>query len=196
LLICLFVYLFILFFCFMERIDINLLPTAARFQLSRLKAAKKFKKAAYFSVAAWIILMLIVFLLRVVLAQQTAKIALEKTRAEQLLNSLSPQTDLQQALRWRLKLAGEVLTARPKVGEKISALVAAFPEGSVIKTLRIKGDKTEVSGFLPGLIGLSEFERRISVLVDEGKYSSVKIKSLAKKEANFDFLVEFQEMKK
>jgi len=164
--------------------------------LSRLNAAKKFKKAAYFSVIAWIILMLVVLLLKVILAKQTAKVTLEKTRAEQLLNSLSPQTDLQQALRWRLKLTGEVLTNRPRTGEKISSLVAAFPEGSVIKTLRIKGDKTEISGFLPGLVGLSEFERRVSALVNEGKYSFVNIKSLAKKEGNFDFLVEFQEAKK
>lgn len=180
----------------MERIDVNLLPTAARFQLSRLNAAKKFRKAAYLSVIVWIILMLVVLLLKVILAKQTAKITLEKTRAEQLLKSLSPQTDLQQALRWRLKLVGEVLASRPKTGEKISALVAAFPEGSVIKTLRVKEDKTEISGFLPGLIGLSEFERRISLLINEGKYSSIKIKSLAKKEGNFDFLVEFQEVKK
>lgn len=179
----------------MKKPNVNLLPTAARFQISQIRLAEKLNKIAFASVIIWFILAGVIFSLRLFLHFQGESLLKQSRSLEASLIQFTPKIELQQALRFRLKLAAEVLKARPLFGEKISRLINLFPEGAEIDSLRIKGGKTEVSGSLFSLVDLDDFEKRVARAEKEGAYLNVKLNSLSQSEREWNFSLELEEKK-
>jgi len=173
----------------MKIAKINLLPTAARFQLSQIKLAKRLKEIAYLVVAFWLVLVVALLSVRIVLDQQKKKVLAQRTQLENSLKQLAPQMQLQQALRFRFKLAAEVLAGRPSMAKKIQEVESLLPEGSTIKTLRIRGSSIEVSGKILTLAALAEFEQQLNETAKK-KYSQVKVRSLSKEDNKWSFILE------
>lgn len=176
----------------MKSVKINLLPGAARFRLSQIKLARKLKRVAYLILGLWLAVGIATFGLKAFLGYQKKKLVARKRQLEAAIRELSPQIELQQALRFRLKITAGVLQGRSSVAEKIKRLEAALPEGTVIQSLKIKGGAIGINGRVPQLTSLVEFEREL-VEVAQEYYPQAKIVSLSKKEADWVFILELKE---
>lgn len=177
----------------MKSITINLLPSATRFQLSQIRLAKRLRRIAYLIVLLWLIIGVISFSLIGVLGYQKRKLIDQKNQLETSIKEFSPQIDLQQALRFRLKVTAEVLKGRFSMAEKMRRLEAIFPEGTSIRSLKIKKTGIEIAGQIPNLVSLADFERELVKAIGE-YYSQAKIESLSRGKSNWSFVLKLKEI--
>lgn len=175
----------------MKPIKINLLPGAARFQLSQIRLAEKLRRIAYLVLFFWLALVIVVFLLKGVLGYQEKKLVAQKKQLEASIKEFSPQVELQQALRFRLKLTAETLTGRSSMAEKIQEIESLLPEGSLVRVLKIKSNDIEVSGKISTLLALAEFERRLDKIAKK-EYSDAKVESLSKEDDGWSFILKLK----
>ena len=176
----------------MKKLKINLLPTATRFQLSQIRLARRLKLAAYLVLGFWLVVLVVLLSFRTFLNFQRRKLISQKKRLENSLKELSPQIELQQGLRWRLKLTAEVLQKRASLGRELGQIMSSFPIESVIGNVRVKKGKTEINGTIFTLPALAEFERKLAMLNKEREYSLVKINSLVRGENGWNFTLELK----
>lgn len=176
----------------MKKLKINLLPTATRFQLSQIKLARRLKLAAYSMLGFWLVAAAALLSLKFFLNYQKQRLIGQKKRLEDSLRELSPQIELQQGLRWRLKLAAEVLEKRPSLGQKLGQIMSSFPIESVVNNVRVKKSKTEINGTIFTLPALAEFEKKLVMLNKEREYSLVKINSLVRGGNGWNFTLELK----
>lgn len=177
----------------MKSTTINLLPSAAKFQLSRIRLAKRLKRIAYLVVVLWLLIGAITLSLTGFLGYQKRKLANQKKELEASIKEFSPQIDLQQGLRFRLKVTAEVLKGRTSMAEKMRRVEAILPEGTSIRSLKIKKTDIEIDGQIPNLVSLADFEKELVRAVGE-HYSQAKIESLSRGESNWSFILKLKEM--
>ncbi len=177
----------------MKKLSVNLLPTATKFQLSQIRLAKKLKKIAFVLVIVWLTVGAVIFSIKLFLSYRKNTLSKQKKELDFALEGFSPKMELQQALRFRLKLVAEVLKTRPSLKEKLDEALALFPENTEIDTLKIKGGKIDVTGSIGSLSGWADFEERIITAGREEVYKSAELKSLSQGEGWWNFLLELQE---
>ena len=172
-----------------ERV-INLLPTASRFQVSQIRLLRRFKKVALAVLCFWFLLLAGLFSWKFFLDYQERKILEQKRKVEASLEEFAPEMDLQQALRLRLKLVASVLSDRPKLSQKIQEIESLLPDESIIKLLKIQGEKTKVNLRINNLSSLENFENLLLQLVREKDYSSVRIYSISHDQYGWNLMLE------
>ena len=176
----------------MKKLKINLLPIATRFQLSQIKLARRFKLAAYLVLSFWFVVLVVLLSVGFFLNFQKQKLISQKKRLENSLKELSPQIELQQGLRWRLKLTAEVLQKRLSLGRELGQIISSFPIESAIGNVRVKKGKIEIKGTIFTLPSLAEFERKLAMLNKEREYSLIKMNSLVRGENGWNFILELK----
>ncbi|MFO7901401.1 MAG: hypothetical protein R6U98_01975 [Pirellulaceae bacterium] len=112
----------------MKEIDINLLPTSTRFELQRIKLEKKLKKAAVVVVIIWLVVLGLVVAGRLFFGFRLSQLNKKKQNISNAMQEFSPQLDLQQSLRLRVKLAADVLAKRSLFYERLSRLMSYLPD--------------------------------------------------------------------
>jgi len=179
----------------MKRADVNLLPTKTRFQLSRIRLAKRLKKAAFAAVAVWLTVVIAVSSFRLFLLMKGKNSASQRTSLEASLSQFSPEMDLQQALRFRLKLLAQTLNSRPLVSEKLKTLHSFFPEDMEIDQLEMDQRKIKISASLASLTSVAELEENLASAGKDKIYQSAKLTGLRynKKEGRWNFVLELIE---
>lgn len=177
----------------MKKLGINLLPTATRFQLSQLRLSKKLKQIAFVSVGVWVFVVLVVFVVRVTVNRRIGTLVKEEREIKLILEEVSPQMSLQQSLRFRLKLAAEVISERPLLAEKMIRTVSLLPVGASIRTISFRGKNSEIIGEVSSLSDLAEFEHLLISASREKLYRKINIRSLGSNNGKWGFLVEISE---
>ena len=179
----------------MEKTNINLLPTATRFQLSQIRLARKLKKTAFIVIGFWLFIVLVTFSLKTFILYRKKVLANEKAQVETALDQVSSEIGLQQSLILRLKLAAEVISKRPYFSRSLDDLFLLFPEGTEIQRISIERVNIKISGRILSLAALQEFERRVADTRREEKYQTMEMTSLNGGKGDWTFSLEIKENK-
>lgn len=182
----------------MKKVNVNLLPTKTRFQLAQIRLAKRLKKIAFAVVVVWLLVVAIVGLFRLALLLKSRSLASQKDSLETSLSQFSPEIDLQQALRFRLKLLAETLEARPLITDKLKTIYNLLPEGSRIDNLKIDKKEIKISGSISSLAGVAKLEEGLALAGKDQTYRSAKLAGLSydERKGRWDFALELKEGKK
>jgi Tfp pilus assembly protein PilN len=174
----------------MEKIDINLLPTATRFQLQKIRLAKKLEKYAYIAAGVCLVVMPIVFITKFLLIRRYQQLENEKKQLNASLANLNAEFQLQQSLRLRLKLVTEVLNKRIDMSANIDQLLEILPPSTEISNINADKNKLEVRGLIKGLADVNQLENRITKLKSSDDFVYIKLNSLVKAEDGWSFSLE------
>ncbi len=179
----------------MKQLRINLLPKAARFQLAEIRITRRVRYWAYWVVGFCLLIFSFTFSFKLFLNYRLNKLTKQKRHLEISLREFSPQIELQQMLRYRLKLAAETMKSRQSLTDLAQKINQVLPSGTTIRLIRVKGDYVEISASLPRLIELDQLEKKILAMAKDN-FSQVKIRSLSRKENQWFFTLSLRGKKK
>jgi Tfp pilus assembly protein PilN len=175
----------------MNKIDaINLLPTADRLTLSQEALSKKIKIVALFTTLFFIVVSVGVFGFQIWLRTKNNKLTAEKKQLNQSISQFNPQLELQQKLRFRLKLASQLMASRSDNVKKLEDMSGLIPENINLGQINIKGNSLNVKGLADDLSQLKELENRVDQIRNQGAYQKISLGSLNKTPEGWPFTLE------
>jgi len=175
----------------MSQVKINLLPEAARFQLTEIRIVRRVRRWAYWVVTIALVVFGLTLIAKLLLSYQVKKLRRQKQELEVSLRQFSPQIELQQALRYRLKLAAETMRGRRSMTQLAQKVDRLLPAETLIRSIRIKGDYVEVTGLLPQLTDLDQFEKQTLAVARE-YFVQATLRSLSREENYWLFTLELR----
>lgn len=122
----------------MTLMDLNLLPSSAKFQASKVKLQKKIRKIIFWIVSAWVAVVIIIFGLTIVVKLRTASAQAQFKKAQNDYLLMSDNIITSQILKYRAKIVGEVLDTRFEYGKAFEAINSLFPPGVTITNFKLK----------------------------------------------------------
>jgi Tfp pilus assembly protein PilN len=109
--------------------DLNLLPSIAKFQAKRIGLKNKLNKIMMVMAGLWLIVVAVIFGWWFLTALETKKQTEKAGIIKQELANMAQELVINQDLKSKAKLVGEVLAARFEYGEAFRAIENLFPEG-------------------------------------------------------------------
>lgn len=178
----------------MKEIDVNLLPTATRFELQRIKLEKNLKKIAFAVIGVWLVILGSVVGGRLFFRWRLSQLNKKETNINVAMKEFSPHVDLQQALRLRVKLAADILDKRYLFYDRLDKLMSYLPEELKIDRLDIGRNSIKLSASLPSLISLNQLEEELIQLNRKEEYRNIDLTGLGQDETGrWNFILEVKE---
>ena len=162
--------------------DLNLLPSQAKFQAKKNKLKLRVKKINYVLGGVWFLSLVGVFGW-----WKMAMVKLEEgqVKYKQILNSyelLQEEVVLNERMKYQAKLVGQVLGRRFEYGESIKKVTELFSDGVKLEDVNLASlNLFELGGVAEGIKGSDEIEEKVA-MVNRGEIEgllSAEIKSLA-----------------
>lgn len=113
----------------MTAMDLNLLPSGAKFQASKVKLQKRVNKIIIWIVSGWVGVGLIILGLTVAVKWKTATAETQLKKAQSDYSAMSSNIITSQSLKYRAKIVGQVLNSRFEYGKAFEAINSLFPTG-------------------------------------------------------------------
>lgn len=122
----------------MSSLNLNLLPSQARFQAYKIKLEKKVRMILIAMVSVWVLVVGTVLVLNLIskIRVSVVQAQFEKVRKEYM--SMSDNIVTSQKLKYKAKLVGGVLNDRFEYGEAFKNITNLFPNGITIKNFDLK----------------------------------------------------------
>ena len=162
--------------------SINLLPSEAKFQASRIRFKKKVVDFTYFLIAAWVFSLVVVYAFWLINRKFVNDSAVVLDKAETAYGKLSTFLITNQKLRYKVKLVSSILDSRFEYGKAFRTINTLFTPEVVIKRLDLNDDSTfSVEAEVVGFENMDTVEKRIKN-INDGKsedFSNVKITQLS-----------------
>ncbi len=175
----------------MNRVDaINLLPTADRLTLSQEALAKKLKNGALITTGVFILICGTVFGFEFWLKTKKNKLTAEKKQLNQSISQFNPQLELQQKLRFRLKLASQLMGSRVDYSQNLENTRLLVPENINLDQINIKGNVFDIKGVAGDLRQLRDLENRVDQARNQGTYQKISLGSLNKTTEGWPFTLQ------
>jgi Tfp pilus assembly protein PilN len=162
----------------MKEIDINLLPAATRFELQKIKLEKQLKKIAVIVVIVWLVILGLVVAGRLFFRFRLSQLSKKEQNISQAMQEFSPQVNLQQSLRLRVKLAADVLAKRSLFYDRLDRLMSYLPEERELSRLEIERGGIKISGTLPDLVSLNNLEKKLNEMNSKENYRKIDLSSV------------------
>jgi len=148
----------------MTSMDLNLLPSSAKFQAKKIQLRKKIGELSILMTVVWVIAMVTVFTWWYI-----GKITLEKeaetnSRVSKEFAALAQEIVVGQDLKTKAKLVGEVLDKRFEYSRAFEQVSGMFPESIILKDFDLE-DKTNIS--LNGISYTAEGMDQLEQLIEE-----------------------------
>jgi len=169
-----------------DSLNINLLPSQAKFQADQIKLKKMIRR--YESYALSLLLVIIIVTAGLFLGSGFVLRAEQKKYQKSVTNfeSMSEEIVLNQLLKYRAKVLGQVLKDRFEYAAAFEKVTSLFSEKAEIKTFKLD-EKDKVFEMVLGIQskeGVDYIENRV-VEINEGKVEGVKGAII--KRANYSF---------
>lgn len=172
----------------MKKIDsINLLPETSKFKASRQKLIKKLNKYAVAAVVVLITAVVVVFGYQFYLKRTKNKLVSEKKSLNQSIAQFDYHLELQQRLRFRLKMVSELLDSRTDNSLQMENLVSFLPVEVKAENIKIDSRTIKFKGGVNNLIEIKELEEKINLARKSGNYSQIKLESLSREIEGWTF---------
>lgn len=172
--------------------NLNLLPSQAKFQAFKIKFKKKTVIFVWGLSALWFVVTLVIFGIWFFTQANYKREEKLYNREVEAYKALSDKVVLSEQIKYRAKMVGEVLSNRFEYGEAFSKINNLFSENVLIEDFKLE-DKSTFS--LDGMVlgsNIDEVELRIEEInngeVDE--FKSAKIKALSLDQQEWDFGME------
>ncbi len=160
---------------------LNLLPSVAKFQASKIKLKKQIRMGMLVFLSFWILLILAIFIQlwfnNYSLKTTKNKYAVASTKYQSLTTSVV----LSKRSKYQAKLVGQVLNERFEYGSLIVEISNFFPENVKMENFEIKNKKQfMIKGIVSGP-EMDEIEDRINNINNgkEQNFSSAKLKNIS-----------------
>ncbi len=175
----------------MSKIDaINLLPTASSLKASQRRLAEKLRKFATVAVILLVIIVGGVFGYQFWLRSKKNQLLNEKKGLNQSISQFSPQLELQQKLRFRLKVVSDLMASRLESSQEITDVENVIPSDGFVDNISFKGKTTQIKGIMPSLFQIKELEDEVTRLRRENIYQKLSLGSLHKAPEGWPFTLE------
>lgn len=159
---------------------LNLLPSVAKFQASKIKLKAQLKLGMNIFLGFWIVLIVIIFGWLWLNNYSLKKAVSKNTIALNKYKSLSTNVVLSQKNKYQAKLVGQVLNERFEYGSLIIKITSLFPKDITMENFEIKSKKQfmikgSVSG--PNMIEVEDKIKDINLGL-YSDFSSAELKSV------------------
>lgn len=162
--------------------DLNLLPSRAKFQAAKIKLKQRVTWFNWIFVSAWFLIVLVVLLISFInktrLDSADKNLALEEGR----YNSLADDASISYQIKYVAKLVGKVLNDRFEYGTSIKKINNLFSPGIELTDYQIgKTNKFNLSGSISDGSKMDEVEQTVKD-INNGKmpdFTSAKLSSVA-----------------
>jgi hypothetical protein len=149
--------------------DINLLPSQAKFQAKKVALKAKITSFLWVFGGVWVLLLIIVlggfFVSQVVLTQVNKKYQSNLTQYKSLLGNMA----INQQVKYRAKIVGQVLGERFEYGSSIEKVKSLFSENIKIDDIEIEEkEKFSLKGSVTDGRYVSEVEEKV-VAINNGE---------------------------
>jgi len=174
---------------------INLLPNQSRIDFQRLKLVKKTRQIAFIFLSGFLTISLVIFAFLFYFSQQVKKNEASLNAARSEFSRFLPTIEEQQNLRFRVKLAAQILEGRPLVSEQVAWLKDFIGEGGTIDRLRVKAGGLEVSGIIDSYAYLEQLEEkaRMEENKKDSRYKEITLGSLGQKtDGSWEFVMKLK----
>lgn len=173
--------------------DLNLLPSQAKFQMERVRLKKKINLAMMIGLGVWSIVVAIVLGYKLILGLNYGR---EKKKYDGLVASYSALSDkmvTSKKLKYQAKKVGEVLAARFEYAKTMRLANNFFSNEIVIKTFDLTEDKIfKIAGETRSEMGVDEVERKVEQinLGQVDNFSSARLGSIGVAGGLWNFAME------
>lgn len=149
--------------------SINLLPSEAKFQASRIHFRKKILKITYGLGGLWLGLIGVVYILWIVFRQIYLNSEARLAKSEEAYGKLSSFLVTNQKLRYKVKLVSSVLDTRFEYSKAFKTILNLFSSSVNVTNFELKKDGVfAVDGEVNGFGLMDEVEKRI-LEINQGK---------------------------
>lgn len=166
----------------MISMNLNLLPSQARFQAAKIKLEKKVRFVLVIIVSLWIVVVGVVLVLNIISKIRVNVVQAQFDKAKKDYMAMSDSIVNSQRLKYKAKLVGEVLNERFEYGKAFEMVSKLFPEGIIIKDLDLtKKGLFNIKGEMMGKLNVDIIESVVSDISSgkNDKFLSAKILSLS-----------------
>lgn len=176
----------------MSEMNLNLLPSRAKFQASKILWNSRVNKFMVWLTFLWVIIIGVVLVTNfvVLLMKKNADSKLALAKSEYSLYDLTIQNN--QRLKYKAKLVGEVLASRFEYSKAFKGATDFFPEGITMDKFTLGDDKVLKLEGTAKDIDLDKVEKQVEY-VNDGRssiYKKAKISSLSWNNGFWKFTVE------
>ena len=162
--------------------NLNLLPSEAKFQATKNKLENKIRKVMMLMVGLWIVVMVGVYGAGFVF---NTKLNSEKKSQQKALTDYGTFSDsviVNQNLKYKAKMVGKALAARFEYGKAFETVNSLFPEGIKLENFEMDpGGFFKVTGTMIGRDNVDKLESLVSDINAGGdsRFESIKLSSLS-----------------
>lgn len=164
--------------------NLNLLPSEAKFQATKNRLEKKVRMAMIVMAVVWIVAMIGVYGTSFVFG---ARLKVEETKRQKTLNdygALSDSLIVNQTLKYKAKMVGKTLATRFEYGKAFETVNSLFPEGIKLDNFEMDpGGFFKVTGTTIGRENVDKLERLVETINSGGdaRFVSIALTSLSVK---------------
>ena len=142
--------------------NLNLLPSEAKFQAARIKAKAKINKVMLLVSVVWVFGLIIVFILWFLTKITLAADEKKYKQAAVDFQGISDTVLNSEQLKYRAKLAVEILNSRFEYGKAFKTITDLFPPEISLENYELKSEKIfDVSGVIKDWRGVEQLEKII-----------------------------------
>jgi len=177
----------------MTLMDLNLLPSGAKFQAVKIKLQKKVRTIMAVILSVWVVAVVIIFGLILLAKVRTAAAESQFKKAQSAYMALADNIVTNQRLKYRAKIVGEVLDKRFEYSKAFEAVNSFFPSEVSLTSFNIKSQgKFQLLAATTDGKSLDKVEK---VIVDinnqrDTKFKSAKMTTLSYSNGKWIFSVE------
>ena len=140
--------------------DLNLLPSQAKFQAARMKIKAKINKVMVGVLGVWVLGLVVVFSLWFLTKMTLATDEKKYKKAAVDFQGVSDTVLNSEQLKYRAKLVGEILNKRFEYGKAFQTVKTLFPAGISLEDYKLKSQKVfSVSGVIADWRGVDQLEK-------------------------------------
>jgi Tfp pilus assembly protein PilN len=179
----------------MTLMDLNLLPSSAKFQASKIKLRKKVRTIIIWIIAGWLMVAAVITGMIVVVKIRTTATEGQYKKAQDAYLALKENIITSQRLKYRAKIVGGVLEKRFEYAKAFEAINSFFPP-----EIRLTSFKIKSQGVFQ-LLGETSFGQsldKVEVLMADinnqknDKFKTAKMTNLAYKNGSWVFTAEVE----
>ena len=173
--------------------DLNLLPDVAKFQVEKMRYKRVGERVAIGIGAGWLVVMVIAFSGWGLSRFALAKAEKERNKATAEFRSVAGNLVMNQQLRYRAKLAGQILQNRFEYGLAFERIISLFDQEVVISKFEMsQGERFGLSGKVGSYAGMDKVENKVAE-INQGKsdyFKSATLESLRLSRSEWGFDLE------
>ena len=177
----------------MSELNLNLLPSQAKFQAAKIKLTKQVRLVMIGIASAWVVAVLVVFSLNLIVNLQLDRQNKSFKSASDAYVALKDNIIISQRLKYKAKLVGGVLSSRFEYGKAFEIIKGLFPEGITMTNFELKdrgGFAITAKTF--GHDNINKVEQMMAD-INSGKnqnFSSARLTLLNYSQDNWNFMME------